>query len=257
MASRVRPREGWRVFVGEVGVIVLGVLIALGAQQAADEWRWRQDVTRTKADLDNELLINVATGVERVAVNRCLTGRLTELGKAIAASDGRWNANPFQAGRDIQTVTAERALPVVYRAPSRVFTTDAWEQAKSTGILNHMKSEEVAHYSAMYEQIADLRSLNKEEWQTIPRLASLAFDGSMDSDLRERALSTVATLDSYNALIVLVVRQIAAGAEQLEGQLSAEAINNVRDTLISQRALRGGCVDADAAIAELKPLMRA
>lgn len=29
------PLHGWREFAGEVGVIVLGVLIALGAQQAA------------------------------------------------------------------------------------------------------------------------------------------------------------------------------------------------------------------------------
>lgn len=32
-----KPLHGWRAFVGEVGIIVLGVLIALGAQ------RWIQD----------------------------------------------------------------------------------------------------------------------------------------------------------------------------------------------------------------------
>jgi len=31
-----KPLHGWRAFAGEVGVIVLGVLIALGAQQAAE-----------------------------------------------------------------------------------------------------------------------------------------------------------------------------------------------------------------------------
>ena len=28
-----KPLHGWRVFVGEVGIIVIGVLIALGTQQ--------------------------------------------------------------------------------------------------------------------------------------------------------------------------------------------------------------------------------
>ena len=29
----IKPLHGWRTFWGEVGIIVLGVLIALGAQQ--------------------------------------------------------------------------------------------------------------------------------------------------------------------------------------------------------------------------------
>ena len=89
-----------------------------------------------------------------------------------------------------------------------------------------------------------------------PRLASLAFDGSMDSDLRERALSTVATLDAYNGLIVLVAKQIATAAERLDGRLSAETVKYVRDTYDGQRSLRGNCVDGAAAVAMLKPLMR-
>ena len=40
-ASRMRfhlpkPLHGWREFAGEVGIIVIGVLIALGAEQAID-----------------------------------------------------------------------------------------------------------------------------------------------------------------------------------------------------------------------------
>jgi isocitrate dehydrogenase len=31
-----KPLHGWREFVGEVGIIVLGVLIALGAEQVAE-----------------------------------------------------------------------------------------------------------------------------------------------------------------------------------------------------------------------------
>ena len=49
---RLRPRDGWRVFIGEVGVIVLGVLIALVAQQVASNWQWRQDVARTVSRLE-------------------------------------------------------------------------------------------------------------------------------------------------------------------------------------------------------------
>ena len=257
MESRIRPREGWRVFAGEVGVIVLGVLIALGAQQAADEWRWRQDVARTKADLDGEILDAAAIGAERVAVSRCLGGRLAELGAKIAASEGRWTQDRFLAGPDAPNETQTRAIPVVYRAPSRIFTTDAWEQAKSTGILNQMEPQDVTSYSALYEQIADMRNLNRDEWREIPGLASLAFDGAMDADLRERALSRVATLDSYNSKIVLVARQIALAAENHQGRLSATTLENLTLALRNQIRLRGDCVDSRAARDMMKPLMRA
>ena len=57
-----KPLHGWRAFVGEVGIIVLGVLIALGAGQIAEsahesrEGRQADEVIRIisarKADRD-------------------------------------------------------------------------------------------------------------------------------------------------------------------------------------------------------------
>ena len=37
-----KPLHGWRAFVGEVGIIVIGVLIALAAEQVAEDWRWHR-----------------------------------------------------------------------------------------------------------------------------------------------------------------------------------------------------------------------
>ena len=33
-----KPLHGWRAFTGEVGIIVIGVLIALGAEQIVEDW---------------------------------------------------------------------------------------------------------------------------------------------------------------------------------------------------------------------------
>ena len=35
--QQLKPLRGWREFSGEVGIIVLGVLIALGAQQVVQD----------------------------------------------------------------------------------------------------------------------------------------------------------------------------------------------------------------------------
>ena len=37
-----KPLHGWREFLGEVGIIVIGVLIALGAEQVIEDIRWQE-----------------------------------------------------------------------------------------------------------------------------------------------------------------------------------------------------------------------
>ena len=61
----LKPMHGWRAFAGEVGIIVIGVLIALAAQQGVETWRRQQDVERARDDLDDEILYNVARDAER------------------------------------------------------------------------------------------------------------------------------------------------------------------------------------------------
>jgi hypothetical protein len=39
-----KPLHGWREFAGEVGIIVLGVLIALGAEQVVETLHWRSEI---------------------------------------------------------------------------------------------------------------------------------------------------------------------------------------------------------------------
>lgn len=50
-----KPLHGWRVFVGEVGVIVLGVLLALTAQEAAQRFRDRSDAAQLRQSMIDEL----------------------------------------------------------------------------------------------------------------------------------------------------------------------------------------------------------
>jgi hypothetical protein len=55
-----KPLHGWRAFVGEVGIIVLGVLIALTAGQVVEWVHWRQQQRETLERLFQESRANVA-----------------------------------------------------------------------------------------------------------------------------------------------------------------------------------------------------
>ena len=53
-----KPMHGWRAFVGEVGIIVIGVLIALGAEQVVEAGHHRSQVAEAVAKLRAESLGN-------------------------------------------------------------------------------------------------------------------------------------------------------------------------------------------------------
>ena len=246
----LKPVHGWRAFAGEVGIIVIGVLIALAAQQAVETWRWQQDVERTREDLDDQILYNVALGAERIAVNRCLRERLQLLGAAVAKTNGQWTPLP-----PVGTSLFKPTLPLVYRAPNRIFTTDVWEQAKANGVLSHMAPKDVQTYSATYAQIADLREHNTEETNLTPALSFLGFAGRLDPSSRERALTIIATLDSHNSWMLLVAQQVADVAARSKRRMSEAAIKDARDRFDQQREVRGACVDGVAGWKMLAPLI--
>ena len=43
-----KPLHGWRQFFGEIGVIVIGVLIAIGFGQVAEMFNWRAQVREAR-----------------------------------------------------------------------------------------------------------------------------------------------------------------------------------------------------------------
>jgi hypothetical protein len=50
-----KPLHGWREFAGEVGNIVVGVLIALGAEQVVQELHWHNAVSTQREALHAEI----------------------------------------------------------------------------------------------------------------------------------------------------------------------------------------------------------
>ena len=74
-----KPLHGWREFAGEVGIIVLGVLIALTAEQAVEAVHWRGEVAAERASLLQEAAdMNTAIEVRRTQ-QPCIDRRLREI----------------------------------------------------------------------------------------------------------------------------------------------------------------------------------
>ena len=61
-----KPLHGWRAFVGEVGIIVLGVLIALGAEQVVESVHDRYLARQAIDHIRSELAYDSAFAAERI-----------------------------------------------------------------------------------------------------------------------------------------------------------------------------------------------
>ncbi len=238
-----KPLHGWRQFAGEVGIIVLGVLIALSFEQMVQEWRWHEQVATERQALDNELAASVSQGAERISVEDCLSARIGELAAKLNAGNGRWTGDPVPLPEGAERTPHVRSMRPVYGAPLRGWPQDAWDTAKSTGALDHMGQGEVASYSAVYGEISAVRDFQGQELPLESELSFLSTDQQLDNGSRVGALRVLAKLDALNATIAalsnLMIEQIKGLHLRVD---SARFLGNLKYTIDEQRKYQGRCV---------------
>jgi hypothetical protein len=118
-----KPLHGWREFAGEVGVIVLGVLIALSAEQLVEHIRERSAANAARESIRAEIGANLRGLAMRAQNEPCLSRRLDEIGIALAspASLGTapiWVGHPYYAVlHDVQLRSSGQAGSAALLSP--------------------------------------------------------------------------------------------------------------------------------------------
>jgi hypothetical protein len=235
------PRHGWREFAGEVGIIVLGVLIALGAQQIIEAIRWREEVRLTEEALTNEIALSIVNAAERKMVDQCLRDRLTHLITKVRSQEAQWTADPMQLANTKETHSM--VVPAPYRTPLRSWDQSAWDSAKSSGVLSHMLRKRVAAFSDLYTSLDGERHSEAQEEAVFSELLYLSFDTTLDAQARQRAISALGRLDWLNGVIVITADQLIDAARSMHLDFSRTNLHqNVADVELAQREFRGFCV---------------
>ena len=130
-----KPGRNWRVLLTEIGIIVLGVGIALAAQQSVDWWQWRSQVRDAKEAIASETAQNVGTALVMWRGRICTERRLDELSAILdkAAETGR--------------------LPPVGdigRPPRRGWRTGAWDTVVASQTASHFPRQELVDLASIY-----------------------------------------------------------------------------------------------------------
>jgi hypothetical protein len=234
-----KPLHGWREFAGEVGIIVIGVLIALGAQQLVENWRWRSEVRETDERLREEVAYSLSNAYERLAIDPCLRPRLAELRDELLKTGSEWPGSQAQLANDVY----HSAFPSVYRTPDRPWTQASWRAALGGETLSHFNAERVQQFSTMHDTIDMLDQTQAEEVQAAATLGDLAFAGSISPTDQRANLKTVARLDSLDARILYLARLLFDEARKAGIRPDPET---VRQEIDQQRNYRGACVAGPA-----------
>ncbi|MEO7277705.1 MAG: hypothetical protein ABIW33_06760 [Sphingomicrobium sp.] len=243
-----RPLHGWREFLGEVGIIVIGVLIALGAQQVIETMHSRSQAAAAEQRIKNELAGNSADGVERLAVGPCLTQRIATIATGLAGGRTEWSALVYKPLPQMPT-----ALGEIYHKPSRNWVMGAYHESIANGDLDSIAPERRGELALNYSQIAALGELNNSEQDLSETLAPLQFNPTLSQAERNQMIVALARLDLANGVIMLVVRQTFQSDHRLGLEVPADQLFTVAtagrswpEELASLRGVYGNCVDATA-----------
>ena len=157
-----KPLHGWREFLGEVGIIVIGVLIALGLEQAVEAWHWHTKVDHAVAGLSFEVAETMGQAQERLNVASCVERRLDELASILESASRR------------------RQLPALGRVgvpPVRTYSTGVWQSTLAGQTAEHLTDDQRTAYSVIYGFAELLSTTNRHELDEWTRLATMSGPG--------------------------------------------------------------------------------
>ncbi len=240
-----RPLHGWREFIHEIIIVVLGVLLALAGAQLIENWQWHRKVGSTRDAIAKELLEAAHQAALRIAVEDCLRDRIGELSQKLNASNGRWIGDPMPLapGAPWTPHWDNRSMGRVYAVPLVGWSQDAWDTAKSEGVLDHMSRDEAASYSAIYGEIAGIRDFQSQELLLESSLSFLSLNQQLDSRSRNDALGKLGQLDALNAtnsgLSSLIIEQMKGLHLHVDRTSSAQQL---KQEIVDARKWRGNCV---------------
>ncbi len=172
------PREGWRVFAGEVGVIVLGVLIALGAQQIADDWQKRADARAFSETIDHEIALNLASYDIRARQSTCVIARLKQL--------EAWMKRSRTSGATGQIQPVAPANWSFYRS--------AWDN-RDPEAFRELPLERRLKYAEFYDELANNEKQITRESELWLSLFNFYVKGPVSIGELRTAMQTFAELD--------------------------------------------------------------
>ena len=223
---KLKPPHGWNAVAWELAIVTLGVLIALAAQQWAEERTWRRKVEASKTALRDELSEHYSYAVEFRTVYPCMQAQLAKLRDHVLASGAVMDPVPIYQASDSD---------FVLRIPSKEYPTEVWEAAVSDGTIQRLE-EPVRHQLAgHYTMLASIRNMNWANNQAEQGLAALTHRLPLDPTVRysiikeiEQLSDRLEHLDLLNGQIIDYLQKVDMLPPEGEARLVTQRYGTYR-----------------------------
>ena len=212
LVRSIKPLNGWRVFAGEVGVIVLGVLLALGAQKVIQDVQTRSEVRTFRETIDSEIAFNLWVYSYRDAQTDCVAQRTGEI---LAWLD--------RAGEGERVGLADASKPLTFS-----LYRSAWDN-RDGDVFAALPKKARLKYAEFYDELANTTLNAARERATWETLALYEQPGPLSIDDRRvlrRASKLAALVNESNhenrTTSVNIARALGIGARRPDGMLPKE-----------------------------------
>jgi hypothetical protein len=186
---RFSPSMGWKAFWSEIVIVVLGVAIALAANEAVENSSWKAKVRDGEARVRGDTERLFVRSAEHYAALPCVYAQLDQLARRVMDSSGTLTPAPVHADPAILS-----SPPFVLRMPTRPWGLPAWDALVANGTATHFSQQWQDRYAQLNDGAAQIRDYRMESNRLIGRLAVLSYPIALDASTRRDSLLDIEVL---------------------------------------------------------------
>ncbi len=201
----------WREFFIEIAIIVIGIAIALGAEEMIGDYHSNKQVAVVQESLDEELADSLFAARERLKLADCQQTILDRLDSAAHSSGGA------------------AQLGEVPATPVRLWGSAAWDAAVASGIVEEMEHDERHDYATLFSIVRTLHEWNTRERELWAIVRAYGRTPPATADARHRLAEAVSQLRSLTGTATLASRQFVEIAGQLDLKLAPADLAELRE----------------------------
>jgi hypothetical protein len=196
-----KPVHNWRELLTEIGVVVLGVSIALAGEQTVEWLRWRTQVAEAREIIGAELAHSTEGAIIRLRSEPCVERRLDELAQILDTASKSGSLPPV----------GDIGLP-----PRNLWTSGAWESVVASQTATHFPRQQLADISLTYkgiEMIGQSYSRETDDWRDLYTIVGPGrhLDPASEAELRNaisRARASSRSITSLSGVIIGEIRSL-------------------------------------------------
>ena len=219
--GRFSPSMGWKAFWSEIIIVILGVLIALAANETVQNWNWRNKVQ----DGENRLRVDV----ERAFINAaelyvtvpCVDSQLSNLTNNLLKSGEKLTQMPIYK----ENIVGAFEWDFVVRLPNRPYSFSTWETLLADGTAAHFSPTRQEAYAYINFVINRFQNENTKNQEATGRFDVMAFPINLDTGVRKDLMVDIQEQKRRNIFLSIYAQRLMVRINEMKSQPKDAMVN--------------------------------